>query len=305
MRCSGQLLKTVFTCAVTCGLVLQASSALAVDRPPIVGIAHIAFEVSDLARARTFYGKLLGYEEPFQVNKDDGSLLLTYFKVNERQYIEIFPGLPPEKDDRLSHIDLETTDIEALRTYLEEKQVKVPAIVNRGRDGNLNFTVSDPDGHTVEFVQYMPGSMHTRAAGKHLPAQRISDRMLHIGVTVMDPAGADRSYKDILGFSEIWRGGSTDAVTNWINMKVPDGTDYIEYMLVTKKVDRRQLGVLHHVALQVPDIQKALEIVRQRPMGQDRKTVQSPQVGRNNRWQLNLYDPDGSRTELMEPFTIR
>jgi lactoylglutathione lyase len=76
-------------------------------------------------------------------------------------------------------------------------------------------------------------------------------------------------------------------------------------MLVTGKVDRRQLGVLHHLALTVPDIQKALEELRQRPGGLDPATVKSPQVGRNDRWQLNLYDQDGSRTELMEPFTIR
>ena len=87
MRVTCQFLKIIFTLVLICGLVLPASSALAAPRPPIVGIAHIAFEVSDLAKARTFYGKLLGYEEPFQVNKDDGSLLLTYFKVNERQYI--------------------------------------------------------------------------------------------------------------------------------------------------------------------------------------------------------------------------
>lgn len=274
-------------------------------RPLIIGVAHIAFQVSDLTKARQFYGELLGYEEPFQIFNPDGKLALTYFKVNERQYIEIFPGLPPEKDDRLSHIAFETTDIEALRNYLEEKQIKVPTKVNRGRDGNLNFTVIDPDGHKVEFVQYMPGSSHTKNTGKHLPPQRISDRMLHVGVTVTDAAAADRFYKDVLGFSETWRGGSTESVTNWINMKVPDGTDYVEYMLMTNKVNRRQLGSLHHVALQVPDIQKALETVRERPTGRDREVVQSPRIGRNNRWQLNLYDPEGSRTELMEPFTVR
>jgi catechol 2,3-dioxygenase-like lactoylglutathione lyase family enzyme len=122
---------------------------------------------------------------------------------------------------------------------------------------------------------------------------------------VADPAAADRFYKDVLGFSEIWRGGRTDAQTDWINMKVPDGTDYLEYMLVTGPVDRDRLGTLHHMALVVPDVQAALETVRSRPGGWDRQAVRAPQVGRNNRWQLNLYDPDGSRTELMEPFTMR
>jgi hypothetical protein len=37
----------------------------------------------------------------------------------------------------------------------------------------------------------------------------------------------------------------------------------------------------------------------------DPTLIRSPQVGRNRRWQLNLFDADGSRAELMEPFPIR
>jgi hypothetical protein len=48
-----------------------------------------------------------------------------------------------------------------------------------------------------------------------------------------------------------------------------------------------------------------LETLRERPLGWDPAHVQAPRVGRNKRWQLNLYDSDGSRTELMEPFTMR
>jgi catechol 2,3-dioxygenase-like lactoylglutathione lyase family enzyme len=272
-------------------------------RPLITGIAHIAFQVGDLAKARAFYGEMLGYEEPFQIYKEDGALALTYFKVNERQYIEIFPGLPPDRDERLLHVALETNDIEALRVYLSAKSVKVPDRVNQGRDGNLNMTIEDPDGHRIEFVQYRPGSLHVKNKGRYVSSRRISNRILHAGVTVADLAAADKFYKDILGFSEIWRGGRDEATLNWINMKVPDGTDYIEYMLTTGKPNRQQLGVLHHVALLVPDIQESLEILRGRAT--DQSAIRSPQVGRNNRWQLNLYDPDGSRAELMEPFTAR
>jgi catechol 2,3-dioxygenase-like lactoylglutathione lyase family enzyme len=274
-----------------------------IKRPSITGIAHIAFQVSDLAKARAYYGELLGYEEPFQIYKEDGALALTYFKVNERQYIEIFPGLPPDKDDRLLHVALETADIEALRVYLDSKGVKVPAKVNQGRDGNLNMTIDDPDGHRIEFVQYRPGSLHLKNKGRYVSSRRISNRILHAGITVADLAVADKFYKEILGFSEIWRGGRDEATLNWINMKVPDGTDYIEYMLTTGKPTRQQLGVMHHVALLVPDIQESLETLRQR--APDPASIRSPQVGRNNRWQLNLYDPDGSRAELMEPFTTR
>ncbi|MGI8785989.1 MAG: VOC family protein [Acidobacteriota bacterium] len=273
-------------------------------RPPIVGIAHIALQVTDETAARKFYGDLLGFEEVFQIPAGTGRPVVV-FKINERQYIEIIPGLPPGEDDRLSHLALETTNIEELGLYLTDKGITISERVSRPADGNLTLTVTDPEGHRIEFVQYLPGSRHGKAKGRSLSPRRISDRMLHVGLTVTNVAAADRFYKEALGFSEIWRGGSTDAVTSWINMRVPDGTDYIEYMLITEPPNRQRLGVLHHLALQVPDIQKALETLRQRPGADNPATMRLPQVGRNNRWQLNLFDPDGTRAELMEPFTMR
>ena len=87
--------------------------------------------------------------------------MLTYFKVNDHQYIEVFPELKSETEDRLSHIAFETTDIQELRNYLASRGVKVPATLKPGLDGNVSMMLKDPDGHNVEFVQYMPGSLHT------------------------------------------------------------------------------------------------------------------------------------------------
>jgi lactoylglutathione lyase len=273
--------------------------ALAADRPPIVGVSHIAFHVSDVAKARAFYGGLLGYEEVAGKASPDGRVR---FRINGRQYVEIVPRLVAGSDDRLDHIAFETTDLDALKAYLDEKGLKsrVPAV----EAGHPGLLVIDPDGHAVEFVPH--GAPSPDVGARATADRRVSARLLHIGLTVRDQTAADRFYKDVLGFSEIWRGGRNDTATDWINMKVPDGTDYLEYMLVgTDPVDRVRLGSLHHMALLVPDIQAALETVRARPGGWDAQTVRTPQVGRNRRWQLNLFDPDGSRTELMEPFTMR
>jgi catechol 2,3-dioxygenase-like lactoylglutathione lyase family enzyme len=280
-------------------LALAARPAFAAERPPIVGVSHIAFHVSDVAKARAFYGGLLGYEEAAPAAKPGDRLR---FRINPRQSVEIVPGLVTGSDDRLDHVAFETTDLDALRAYLAEKDVKTSEAVMEA--AHRMVRVTDPDGHAVEFVQYGPPSPKSPAS--IVDPRRISARLLHIGLTVRDQGAADRFYKDVLGFSEIWRGGRDDAHTDWINMKVPDGTDYLEYMLVGEgPVDRVRLGSLHHVALLVPDIQAALETVRARPGGWDGKTVRTPQVGRNRRWQLNLFDPDGSRTELMEPYTMR
>jgi lactoylglutathione lyase len=279
---------------------LASGRALAAERPPIVGVSHIAFHVSDVPRARAFYGGLLGYEEVAGKASPDGRVR---FRINGRQYVEIVPGLVAGRDDRLDHVAFETTDLDALRAYFDEKGLKsrVPPV----EAGHRGLLVIDPDGHSVEFV---PHGAPSPEGGARATARdrRVAARLLHIGLTVRDAGAADRFYKDVLGFSEIWRGGRDDTRTDWINMKVPDGTDYLEYMLVGEDpVDRVRLGSLHHMALLVPDIQAALETVRARPGGWDGKTVRTPQVGRNRRWQLNLFDPDGSRTELMEPFTMR
>ena len=269
-------------------------------RPPILGVAHIGLKVDNLDAAREFYGHVLGYQEVFKLNKPDGALMLTYFKVNDHQYIEIFPTLKSPDEDRLSHIAFETTDAGPLRDYLAAKGVKVPDQLEPGLDGNLSFMVADPDGHAVEFVQYMPGSLHSRNFGKSLAATRVSDHIQHVGVTVKDRSAADKFYKEILGFRLGWYGGRTDDRTDWVDMVVPDGKDWLEYMLNVNNPSARQLGVMHHLSLRVPSIQAGLESVTGRGYKADQ-----PKVGRDGKWQLNLYDPDLTRVELMEPKPVQ
>jgi lactoylglutathione lyase len=268
------------------------------DRPPIVGVAHIGLKTSDLAAARTFYGHDLGFAEAFSLDKPGGGLMLTYFKVNDYQYIEIFPELKDPAEDRLSHIAFQTTDIAKLRDYLAGRGVKVPDQLKPGRDGNVSMMIQDPDGHNVEFVQYMPGSLHSRNFGKFLPETRISDHIIHVGVTVKDRAAADKFYKDILGFKEMWHGGMTDERTDWIDMRVPEGTDWLEYMCNNNNPSPKTLGVMHHLALGVPSVDAGYKRLVDRGANLN---GQKPKIGRDGKWQLNLYDVDFTRSELMEP----
>src|SRR5260370_24835654 len=124
-------------------------------RPRVLGVAHIALFVSDIEKSRAFYKDFLGFGEPFQLDKPDGGLSLTFIKVNERQYIELFPGLKPGAD-RLNHISIQTDHAQAMRVYLASRGVAVPSNTPKGRIKNSNFNVKDPDGHTVEMVQYEP-----------------------------------------------------------------------------------------------------------------------------------------------------
>ncbi len=269
-------------------------------RPPIIGISHIGIKTSDLVAAREFYGHILGFQEAFTLDKPAGGLLLTNFKVNDHQYIQVFPGLASPAEDRLSHIAFETTDARALRDYLAAQGVSVPDSLKPAPDGNLSFTVKDPEGHSVEFVEYLEGSLTRRNFGKFLPDTRISEHMIHVGVTVRDRAAADRFYKDILGFHSIWYGGMSDDRVDWVDMRVPEGSDWLEYMLNVRNPSPRTLGVMHHLALGVPSVETSYKSV----LGRGYK-AEKPQIGRDGKWQLNLYDPDYTRAELMEPKPVR
>ena len=297
------LVVLVFSAIVALPTAAQEKAAV-VARPKIYGVAHIGLRTNDMEKSRKFYTGVLGLAEPFSLDKpaaEGTGLLLTYFKVNDKQYIEVFPELTDPTQDRLSHISFETSDAEQMRQYLASKGVKVPEKLEPMLDGNRGFDVFDPDGHDVEFVQYMPGSIHSKNFGKFLPKDRVSKRMIHVGVVVKDRAAADRFYKDILGFEEIWHGGMKDDVTDWVDMRVPDGTDWLEYMLNVKDPDPQELGVMHHLALGVPSVKAGYEAVLKRGAKLDEK----PEIGRDGKWQLNLYDPNFTRVELMEPKPVQ
>ena len=272
-------------------------------RPRITGVAHIALYVHDIEASRAYYRNLLGYQEVFSLNNANGSLSLTFVKINDRQYVELFPETAPGTD-RLNHISIEVDNAEAMRAYLASRGVAVPAKVGKGRIGNSNFNVKDPEGHTVEIVQYEPDGWTVRDKGKALDGPRISSRMSHLGILVGALEPAMRFYRDILGFEETWKGSRDGKKLDWVNLKVPDGNDYIEFMMYDKLPAPNARGVQHHICLEVPNMDKALADLKQRPAIETYTRPLEIRTGINRKRQLNLFDPDGTRTELMEPSTI-
>lgn len=284
-------------------LLSQTPAAKSPVRPRIFGIAHYATRVADLEKARAYYKGFLGFEEPFALTGADGAVTMAFIKINDYQYIEVSPGLKAG-EDRLSHVAFYTDDAEAMRVYLASRGVKVPDRTPKGRSGNLNFTVKDPDGHGVEIVQYMPDGWAMRDKGKHTPPTRVSRRIAHFGVISGDANASMRFYSDILGFTETWRGaGAGSPSVSWINLRVPDGTDYLELMLYKDEPEPDKRGSQHHFCLETPRIGDALEMLKDRDYAAFYGKPLEIRTGINRKRQLNVFDPDGTRMELMEPFT--
>jgi hypothetical protein len=80
-------------------------------------------------------------------------------------------------------------------------------------------------------------------------------------------------------------------------MRVPDGEDWLEYMCNVQNPTPKTRGIMNHVAFGVPDVDAAAKNLQSRQAPLPAK----PKIGRDGKWQLNLYDPNLTRAELMEP----
>jgi catechol 2,3-dioxygenase-like lactoylglutathione lyase family enzyme len=216
------------------------------------------------------------------------------FSVNGLQEIALAPEPTPAPAELIEEITFATDDIPALRSYLEFHQIAVTAsgILDAAKPGGTPLTVIDPEGHRISFIQW----------AKH-PSEMVSDfasrtQIIHAGFVVHDREAEDHFYKDVLGFHLYWHGGmKDDGVDDWAAMQVPDGTDWLEYMLnISPSADHRTLGVMNHVSLGVRDIHATYDELVARGW----KATEQPKMGRDGKWQLNLYDPDETRVEFME-----
>jgi catechol 2,3-dioxygenase-like lactoylglutathione lyase family enzyme len=287
------------------GMMTASAKAQQVERPRITGISHVGFYVSDLPKAIGFWHDFLGYDEMYTLPKKDGSdVRIAFVKINDLQHIELFNEEPPMAHNMLSHLCFTVDDIEKMRAFLRSKGYDVkPGNGTKTKVGDYAFEIKDPNGLLIEFVQRLPTGKEMQAAGKFMPETRISPRIYHVGYMVADAQKTEDFYK-MLGFTETWRGGANPKELSWINMKVPDGEDYVELMLYRSLPDESKWGTKNHLSLVVPDIEKAVAELESRPYYKTYGKPLTINTGVNGKRQVNLYDPDGTRVEIMEPNTV-
>ncbi|MGO8788689.1 MAG: VOC family protein [Terriglobia bacterium] len=259
------------------------------DRPKITGLDHVVFYTTAPDGVTHLYHDVLGLAG---ANPVESGEILRY--MVGKQWVGYSKAPDPQALDRMDHVAFATDNVTALQKYLVTKGVAVLEGVQQWPDGSRSFRVKDPEGHAIEFVERPKAG--TRAT---LDSAAVSRRLIHAGFIVRDRGIEDSFYKDILGFHVYWYGGMKPGRVDWCAMQVPDGTDWLEYMLnVDAHPDRHETGVMNHISLGVVNMQQAsakLESHGWQPHDDERS-----QMGKDGKWQLNLYDPDLTRVELME-----
>jgi catechol 2,3-dioxygenase-like lactoylglutathione lyase family enzyme len=254
-------------------------------RPAITGVAFARFYTTDAAGAQKFYGDTLGFKR-LQAND-----VWTY-PVNGSQWIEILTAPPPPQPNiRIAAVAFTTRNAAGLQRYLAAHGVKPEIPLKNGQ-----FGVRDPEGNLVIFVQ--SGSNKLVANAPPSPTAT-SNRIIHVGFIVRDAAKEDAFWRDILGFHPYWHGGKTEQRTDWQSIQVPDGSDWLEYMLnLPPTPTLQQAGVMDHFSLGVTHMADAMAALQKNNC--EGPNCSKSQVGRDGKVQLNLYDPDLTRVEFME-----
>jgi catechol 2,3-dioxygenase-like lactoylglutathione lyase family enzyme len=175
--------------------------------PPMNGIAHIAIRVKDIPASVAFYHKL-GFDQAFaNMGKDGTTITQSFIKLNDRQYIELYPVSaqnPAQSTSIFMHLCFEGADLDAIHDFYVAEGL-TPISVRTAGAGNRLFTMKGPqqfaEPQNIEYTQYMPGSKHTVDFGQHISPDRVGDKMTLVALAMQDPSAARDFYVTKMGFT--------------------------------------------------------------------------------------------------------
>ncbi len=152
-------------------------------------------------------------------------------------------------------------------------------------------------------MQYQDGSLAANARGKFLDTRPISNHLQHVGVVIPSDRvdAAMHFYHDQLGLEEVWRYAPRGEL-RLIKLATTTGKrrDIIELMITPagKQPTHAQYGSMYHINFEVPEITPPYRQLLDR--GAPPAGGLKPVVNAENIWAINLYDPDGTRTEVQD-----
>lgn len=126
----------------------------------IENIMHVAVYATDMRRSADFYCRVLGGEQVFTVNGDDGEPNMMYLRLAPGQYIEMFRA--PEGAGMVkspagfAHLCLTVPDIQSAAEAVRASGWPIRVEPKAGKYGNYQFWIRDPDGMDIEIMQILP-----------------------------------------------------------------------------------------------------------------------------------------------------
>jgi lactoylglutathione lyase len=106
----------------------------------------------------------LGCVHAFSLQDQDGNPWIEYVKVADGQFIEFFYRKEePQGGSHFLHLCLRVDDVFEKARALEAAGATLRIEPRRGKDGNWQCWVDDPDGIAIELMQIDPSSPQAKA----------------------------------------------------------------------------------------------------------------------------------------------
>ena len=326
----------------------------------IRNIGHLSFQTRDMDAMTRFYGDLLGMERLFTITvgdfaqnlrerygdrvpegdaaylrsmgDDPGRPWITYMKLADGQFLELFHdrgGCGRSVDRRESYgyagAAFETEDISALYDRLAGAGVPVLEGPHEAVDGARAFSVLDPEGNEVRFVQ-CAGAGRLPPEADPDPDHGACSRVRYTAraaFQVRDAVNMELFYCRGLGLQKVLTLTYADLVRSmrragggkeedlrrlevigerpWIDYIRVAPHQYLELVHTDGRTlrEERDLGGTYgyqHLCLETADIEAAYAATLANGLKPDTPVSK----GADGALQFWLTDPDGNRLELME-----
>lgn len=122
---------------------------------PLVRLHHISFAIQSLDASKQFFGGVLGLAE---LDRPAFNFEGAWYALGDRQlHLIVQSGAGREAADRISrsdHMALEVSDLAKVKETLRSAGIDFGEGSNQ-KLGMDQVFCRDPDGHVIEFVQYL------------------------------------------------------------------------------------------------------------------------------------------------------
>lgn len=123
------------------------------ERPDMLGMHHLALNVSDLESCEKFYTQLLGFDVEWRPDGDN--LYLTSGSDN----IALHRADTVNANGALDHLGIivkTPEDVDRWHAFLSQHEVTINIAPKSHRDGARSFYCQDPEGNQIQIIYHPP-----------------------------------------------------------------------------------------------------------------------------------------------------
>lgn len=254
---------------------------------PLGDLAGATYRARELDEVTDWWGRGLGFR-----GVTDRRTGTRRFGIGADQFVEFLPGGVKGFVVRFEGVTLTAPDLRAVSAALAARGVAA-----QRSPRTLSFR--DPFGHPITVAQ----APRARPAASRL-APGFSQRLQYVALVVHhnDEELAQRFYGETLGLHEVGRVNDKGGRPRFIRYRLPGARgDELQIFFVWGPLGVKAAGEAFHLGFAVDDIERAYCTLFHSGVADEDRHF--PTVNAEQRWTMELHDPEHTRVVIQAPGT--